>query len=78
MIRERLLYRKFIQECLTLEDGIDWLETSVANYQQPPPCNISEERRLQLQRGGSLESRKFVPVHTTNTYGAQALIHTLH
>jgi hypothetical protein len=43
-------------DCVTLGDGTYTLSGNVANYQYTL-CNIPEERRSHLHRGGSLRSR---------------------
>jgi len=45
-------------DCLTIEDGADMLFRNVGSYQSVLR-NISEKRRSNLYRGGSLNSRKY-------------------
>ena len=42
--------------CLILEDGTDRLSRNVVTYYKSTPCDIPEEWRSQLHRGGSLRS----------------------
>jgi hypothetical protein len=45
-------------DCLTIEDGADMLCRNVCSYQSVLR-NVSEKRRSNLYRGGSLDSRKY-------------------